>query len=264
LPILAGLLMLAGLGTIVYFLRQRGSQRYATAGHSRYASPLDDVGYVPPVEREALPQPRHDPVPDQRTIPASRKPLPTTLIPKSDTPTPPSAPVGIVSTALRPWLEVELTPDRALVDDDGAAIAFDVTLFNSGAAPARDVSIEACLLNAGSRQDHDLSDFFDRPRSGTDTIPVIAPQSRIPLRTAVKLKRTEIHEYEVEGRKLFMPLVAVSTRYRWSSGEGQTGAGFLVGRGQEAQAKLAPLRIDQGARSWKGLGARRYEKGLRR
>ena len=29
-------------------------------------------------------------------------------------------------------------------------------------------------------------------------------------------------------------------------------------------APLAPLRVDQGARSWAGLGARRYEKGLRR
>ncbi len=174
------------------------------------------------------------------------------------------APIGIVSTSLRPWLEVELTPDRALVDDDGAAIAFDVTLFNSGAAPARDVSIETCLLNAGARQDNDLSDFFGRPRPSTDTIPVIAPQSRVPLRTAVKLKRSDIHEYEVEGRKLFMPLVAISTRYRWSSGEGQTGAGFLVGRGKEEEARLSPLRTDQGTRSWKGLGARRYEKGLRR
>lgn len=150
-----------------------------------------------------------------------------------------------------------------MVDDNGAAIAFNVTLFNSGAAPARDVSIEACLLNAGGRQDNDLSDFFGRPRSQADTIPLINPQARIPLRTAVRLTRDEIHEYEVDGRKLFMPLVAISTRYRWSNGEGQTGAGFMIGRGQAEADKLAPLRTDQGTRTWDGLGARRYEKGLR-
>jgi hypothetical protein len=200
-----------------------------------------------------------------------RRPLPTTLRPKHDAPitgavttrAPSAKPPGIVASSLRPWIEVELSPDRALVDENGAAIAFNVTLFNSGSAPARDVSIEACLLNAGARQDAELSEFYKKPRDGTDSIPLIAPQSRVPLRTAVKIPREMIHEYEVEGRKLFMPMVAVSTRYRWSSGEGQTGVSFLVGKGQEEQARLAPLRVDQGARSWKGLGARRYEKGLR-
>ena len=66
--------------------------------------------------------------------------------------------------------EVELSPDRALVDDNGAAIAFNVTLFNSGSAPARDVSIETCLLNAGAKQDAELSEFYKRPRAGTDAI----------------------------------------------------------------------------------------------
>ena len=74
---------------------------------------------------------------------------------------------GIVATGLRPWIDVELAPDRALVDDEGAAIAFDVTLFNSGSAPARDVIVEARLLNAGARQDVELSDFLPRsPRAG--------------------------------------------------------------------------------------------------
>jgi len=159
---------------------------------------------------------------------------------------------------------VELEPDRALLDENGAAIAFNVTLVNSGSAPARDVSIEACLLNAGAKQDVELTEFYQRPRKDSDSIPIIAPQSRIPLRTAVKIPREMIQEYEVEGRKLFMPMVAVSTRYRWSSGEGQTGVSFLVGKGREEEERLAPFRVDQGARSWKGLGARRYEKGLRR
>ena len=61
-----------------------------------------------------------------------------------------------------------------------------------------------------------------------------------------------------------MPLVAISVRYRWSNGEGQSAVGVLVGQGTEGQEKLAPLRIDLGARSWNGLGVRRYEKGVRR
>ena len=264
---IAALLFAAGGAAVYWFLRYGRSASPAYAGgHARnHARPEP----APTQPRKPLPQAATAPLADE---PIVRRPMPTTFRPKPDAPvsgavttSAPAAtnPLGIVASSLRPWIEVELSPDRALVDDNGAAIAFNVTLFNSGSAPARDVSIETCLLNAGAKQDAELSEFYKRPRAGTDAIPVIAPQSRVPLRTAVKIPRDMIHEYEVEGRKLFMPMVAVSTRYRWSSGEGQTGVSFLVGKDQEEQARLAPLRIDQGSRSWKGLGVRRYEKGLR-
>lgn len=264
---IAALLIAGGAAAVYWFLRHSGGRRAFAGGYraGHPASPLDSLKPSPrpePLARAATPSPHG----------SAAMPAPATLRPKPDAPvssappaaSPPPKPVGIVASSLRPWIDVELTPDRALVDDNSAAIAFNVTLVNSGSAPARDVSIEACLLNAGARQDVELSDFYQRPTSSSDSIPMIAPMARVPLRTAVKLPREMIHEYEVEGRKLFMPMVAVSTRYRWSSGEGQTGASFLVGKGQDQQDRLAPLRIDQGSRSWQGLGARRYEKGLRR
>ena len=174
----------------------------------------------------------------------------------------PIIPGGIVSTGLRPWIDIELTPDRALLDAQGTAIAFELTLLNSGSAAARDVIVEARLLNAGARQDVELSAFFAEISPG-DPIPQIAPYARIPLRSAVRLTREDIREYEIEGRKLFVPLLAVNVRYRWSSGEGQSAAGFLIGQGGEDKDKLAPLRLDKGDRSWNGLGVRRYEKGIR-
>ena len=260
-------LLFAGGAAVVYWYLRHGRERAAMAGGYR-------AGYA--TRPVAAPQPAPSPALLPRAAapaqePLAQRPLPTTLRPKPDAPVsspppaaPPVKPVGIVASSLRPWIDVELKPDRALVDDNGAAIAFNVTLVNSGSAPARDVSIEACLLNAGTRQDAELSEFYLRPKKSSDSIPVIAPMARVPLRTAVKIPREMIHEYEVEGRKLFMPMVAVSTCYRWSSGEGQTGASFLVGKGQDAEERLAPLRIDQGNRSWQRLGARRYEKGLRR
>jgi hypothetical protein len=85
----------------------------------------------------------------------------------------------------------------------------------------------------------------------------------VTLKSAVRLPRAAVQEYEVEGRKMFIPMVAVNSRYRWSSGEGQSAASFMVGRAADEHAKLGPLRLDQGARGWKGLAARRYEKGIR-
>ena len=300
LPWLAALLFAIGAGAVFYFVRGKRTERYATAegvDFERVLAPepaqRTPVSAPVPAQRRpeppprVAPQPRHDPVPPRRESDGNvttgnvttRKPLPTTLMPKPAVAPPdilvppaakeePAAPPadggGIVSTSLRPWIEVELSAERAMIDDDGAAIAFDVVLSNAGSAPARDVTVETQLLNAGVQQDVELSAFFGTSERASDPIPIIAPYSRISLRSAVRIPRDKIREYEVEGRKLFMPMVAVSTRYRWSSGEGQTGAGFLVGKGQESADRLAPLRIDQGSKSWKGLGVRRYEKGLRR
>ncbi len=270
LPWIVALLAVAGMA-FMYFGRQRRAQ---PAGHS----PID-LG-----QRELPdPAPRPDPVPRAAPVPAAaaggaRKPLPTNLMPSpaaaprtaprtlSDPPVQPRpdpiVPGGIVSTGLRPWIDIDLSPDRALLDAQGTAIAFELTLFNAGSAAARDVVIEARLLNAGASQDVELSAFF-AAISTSDPIPQIAPYARIPLRSAVRLNRDAIREYEIEGRKLFVPLIAVNVRYRWSSGEGQSAAGFLVGQSGEGKEKLAPLRIDKGDRSWNGLGVRRYEKGLR-
>ncbi len=267
LPWIVALLAVAGMA-VMYFGRQR---RPLGASAGAGASAIDIT------RREAPePAPRPDPVPrGPASTPGvaggARKPLPTNLMPPPAAPRPtpsikprpdPIVPGGIVSTGLRPWIDIELTPDRALLDDQGTAIAFELTLFNAGSAAARDVVIEARLLNAGASQDIEMSAFFAEISPG-DPIPQIAPYARIPLRSAVRLSRAEIREYEIEGRKLFVPLIAVSVRYRWSSGEGQSAAGFLVGQGGEGKEKLAPLRLDKGDRSWKGLGVRRYEKGLR-
>lgn len=264
LPWLIGLLAVVG-GGLLWFVRQRRQGKRATVGNV----PIDIVRAPDPAP-VPVPTATFAPRPDPTPPPGARKPLPTTLMPPPPQPAPaqsradPIIPGGIVSTALRPWIDVELSPDRALLDASGAAIAFEVVLYNSGSAAARDVIIEAKLLNAGASQDVELSAFFTSEGTVSDPIPQIVPYGRIPLRSAVRLPREAISEYEYEGRKLFMPLVAISVRYRWSTGEGQSAAGFLVGQGSEGQDKLAPLRIDRGDRSWNGLGARRYEKGVRR
>ena len=258
LPWIAALLLLAG-GTVIYFgvQRQKGRQAAAVAADfARIAKPQPNSAHMP-AARSAEPLVRR-PAPQ----PTPRAPAPSGAVTSSLRASP--QPAGVVAASLRPWIELELEPSQALVSDEHAAIAFDVTLFNSGSAPARDVAVEACLINAGQQQDVQLSEFYASPGEVHDKIPMVEPLTRITLKSAVRLTRAAIQEYEVEGRKLFMPMVAISSRYRWSSGEGQSGASFLVGSAANDSAKLAPLRLDQGARGWKSLAARRYEKGIRR
>ena len=257
LPWIAALLVL-GAGAVVYFGRRGRRDRYAAAGVSDFveAPQPQPQPVAPPLRRAPTPPPQAE-----RPRPAPQ-PTPQGAVVSSLRPA--SAPPGVVTSGLRPWIELELEPSRALVTDEQAAIAFDVTLFNSGSAPARDVAVEARLINAGQQQDVELSQFYTSDSTAKDKIPTVAPLSKITLKSAVRLPRSAVQEYEVEGRKLFMPMVAVNSRYRWSSGEGQSAASFLVGPAANDSGKLAPLRLDQGKRGWRSLAARRYEKGIRR
>jgi hypothetical protein len=171
-------------------------------------------------------------------------------------------PAGLVTTRLRPWLDIEFSPGRCVVENDKATIQFDVAVFNSGSAPARDVLIEASMFNAGPAQDQEIGAFFAHPVATGDRIPAIPPMRRVALKSNVSLTREQLRQYEVGGRKLFVPLVGLNALYRWSGGEGQTSASYVVGRDMEGE-KMAPLRLDLGPRIFRGLGARQHNVAVR-
>jgi hypothetical protein len=150
-----------------------------------------------------------------------------------------------------------------VVTDDAATVHFDVTLFNSGSAPARDVLVEGQMFNAGPEQDRELGIFFDRPMAKGETIPEIAPLTRVELKSAVALPRAQLKEYEVEGRKLFVPILGFNAHYRFGSSQGQTSASFIVGRGGDDGSKMAPIRLDLGPRIFRGLSQRQHSAGVR-
>jgi hypothetical protein len=168
-----------------------------------------------------------------------------------------------VATRLRPWLEIEFTPGRCVVEGDKATIQFDVAVFNSGSAPARDVLVEASMFNAGPTQDEEIGAFFAHPVAEGDRIPAIPPLKRIALKSAVSLTGDQLRQFEVAGKRIFVPLVGFNALYRWSGGEGQTSASYLVGRDNDGE-KMAPLRLDLGPRVFRGLGAREHSVRLRK
>ena len=229
-------LILLGAGAGYYAWRQQSQSRYATAGGTA----------------NAFASPEPSPAPQ----PLSRAPAPRPA-------TPPASPSGIVSTRLRPWLEIEFSPGRCVVEEDKATIQFDIAVFNSGSAPARDVLIEASMFNAGPTQDQEIGAFFAHPVAKGERIPAIPPLKRVALKSAVSLSREQMRQFEVAGRRLFVPLVGFNALYRWSGGDGQTSASYLVGRDTNGE-KMAPLRLDLGPRVFRGLGARQHNVGVRR
>ena len=211
---------------------------------------------------DLLVQPEPQPPPAPK--PAPRVPPP----PPAATPRPlaeaakPKAPAGIVSSRLRPSLEIGVQPLRCVVDDSQVTIEFELDLFNAGSAPARAVLAEATLFNPGATQEQELSAFFSNPVGAGNRLDAIPPLKRITLTSQVVAPRAAIQEYELAGRKSFVPVIAFNALYEWSGGKGQTSAAYLVGR-ETAGDKLGPVRLDQGAREVRKLGARALPTALR-
>ena len=226
--LLAALVLGAGAG----FLFWRNRSRHAFAGGPRVDA------FVPPQTAPAPP-------------PAAP---PTALVPAPPKSPPPSIP-GLVSTRLRPWVEIGMHPLRCVVDDDRVTVEFELELFNSGSAPARAVLAEATLFNAGPEQERSVRAFFENPVGQGERIIAIPPLKRFHVKTQVTVGRDQVQPYEIEGRQVFVPVIAFNALYRWSSGEGQTSASYLLGRDTRGE-KLAPFRLDLGPRIFRGLGAR--------
>jgi hypothetical protein len=244
LPLLPWLLAAAALGAGAAFLFWRNRGRHAFAGGHEVDA------YVSP---QPAPAPRSKPAP---------APAPATAPAPAPAPGPAAA-VGIVSTRLRPWIELGFKPLRCVLDEAKMTFEFELELFNSGSSTARDVLIEATLFNAGPTQERDIADFFAKPVGQGQRIAAIPPLQRMSLRTEVAAPRSRLQLFEVAGRQVIVPLISFNALYRWSSSEGQTSVSLLLGRETKSE-KLAPFRIDLGPRIFRGLGSRPLPQFIRK
>lgn len=245
-------LLAAGGAALWYFRRQRGGYAFAGAGAGGSAfefSPSPQPSPAPPAPPRAQPAPP----------PVTRAPVPAA----APSPPPATAPVGIISTRLRPWLELEFQPLAAVVDAEKGEIEFQINVYNSGSAPARDVLVEASLFNAGTDQDEVIGQFFARPAGPGDRVPMIPPLQRMEFRHRVKLPRDQLRLFDVEGRSLFVPIVGFNAHYRWSGGDGQSSVSYIVGRNTDGQ-KMAPFQVGDGPKAFRGLGAREHTLTVRK
>jgi hypothetical protein len=201
----------------------------------------------PQFEAFSAPEPAPAPVPPARPAPPRR--------------VEPSIP-GIVTTRLRPWIEIGFHPIRFVVEEEQVAIEFDLELLNSGSVAAQAVLLEATLLNASANQDQELGAFFANPVGEGERIVVIQPLKRITVRSQVAVGREHVQVFELGGRRVCVPLIAMNALYRWSGGEGQTSVSYLLGRDIKGE-KMAPFRLDLGPRLFRGVGARALPSGLR-
>ena len=228
-----------GAGGAFLFWRSRSRQAFAGGPH---------------LDLFSAPEPSPTPAPP----PKAKAPAPARVQPRAA----PPVPGGVVSTRLRPWVEIALQPLRCIVEDTRVTFEFELDIFNSGNAPARDVLVEASVFNAGPTQEQDIGAFFAHPAAQGERIAAIPPLQRMTLRSQVVAPRENVQVLEIAERQVCIPLIAFNALYRWSAGEGQTSASYLLGRDTKS-AKMAPFRLDLGPRIFRGVGARLLPVGMR-
>lgn len=170
--------------------------------------------------------------------------------------------IGLVSTRLRPQIDLHFRPNRCLIDEENFIIEFELGLFNGGNAPARAILVEASFINAGPDPEAQIQAFYANPVGDGGRAATLAPNKPMVIRNKLVTPRSQIREFEVGGRKVFVPLVAFNALYRWSTGEGQTSLSFMLGRDIKGD-KLAPFRLDMTGREFRSIGRLKLEPELR-
>jgi len=249
-PWLIGVLFAAIVGA---FFLLRGRSRRAFAGGTGldlFAAP-ESAPQQAPRAPQPKPTPPSAPRPEAKSLPAGGV-VSTGL-----------RHTGVVSTSLRPWLDVAIQPLRCIVDESKVTIEFELELYNSGTAAARAILVEAMAFNAGPTQDQEIGAFFDKPTGEGDRIDAIPPLQRISLRTQVVAPRENVIVLDAGGRQVFVPLIAFNALYGWNGREGQTSVSYLLGRETDAE-KMAPFRVDLGPRQYRKVGAHPLPTGIRK
>ncbi len=221
----------------------------AFGGYRKFRGSAEETAEEVPAP-EPAPEPRPQPVAAPRPAPAPA-------------PQPAAAPApdgGLVGIQMRPWLELEFRPERAVATLTEASVQFELVIRNRGNAPARNIRIEARMFNAGPEQEQEIGAFYAEPiRERTPpSVPLIPPRDQVQFRTAVTMPKELVREVTVAGRRLFIPTVAFNVVYDWGANKsGQTSMSYVVGREAETPTeKMGAFRLDLGPRLYRSVGQR--------
>jgi hypothetical protein len=163
-----------------------------------------------------------------------------------------------VPSAPRPWLELDIVPERAAATEHEVYVRYALTLTNKGDSDAVNIRIDPRLFNAGA--EGEMMAFFQGPIHDLSGSPHIAipPGRSLKLNAQVGMPNTELREIEMGGRRIFVPMVAINVAYDWAGGgTGRTSRSWLVGREAENPTeKMGPFRLDLGPRIYRSVGRR--------
>jgi hypothetical protein len=161
----------------------------------------------------------------------------------------------------RARLEVAFVPERAVATDKETIVHYDLVLRNVGEDSARNIRIDTRMFNASAQAA--VAAFLKGPiheQSGSPLVRV-APGEELKLGSQIAMPKEQVRGIEVQGRSIFVPIVAINVAYDWgvegTPGTGRTSMSWLVGREPETPSdKMGPFRLDVGPRVYRSVGQR--------
>ena len=183
-------------------------------------------------------------------LPTRSEPPPPPAAPPTHTLTPLSSPPAsppssAAASSARATLDIEFRPKRAGTNLLSAAVEYEILVTNTGVAPARGVAADVRILSAGAEQDGIIRALFANPIEKSGIAPFDVPPGETAILGGMAMMPKEtLSVMTVEGRALFVPVLAVNLLYEWEGGSGQTATSYVIGIDRGEGAKLAPFRVD--------------------
>jgi len=244
------------LGWLTYLWLRRREEVADEPAPERHARTVFDLGaadtppalpprpVAPPLAPTVPP-----PAPAQPAPPSQPEPLTAAPSLAEAAPMPMESPVATQRVSARAKLDVELKLKRAGTNLLSAAVEYQILVTNSGDVPARLVTTDVRILTAGAEQDAVLKALFAAPIEKPVTVPFdVSPGATATLDGMAMMPREMLNVMTVEGRTLFIPVLAINLLYEWDGGSGQTATSYVIGIDRGEGAKLAPFRLDGASR----------------
>ena len=199
------------------------------------------------------PLPRKDPL-NARPADAGTRPAPT-----APPPVPPSVVLRAPAAAPR-LVSMEFVPENAVVSFTSLNIQGKLHIANPGNAATDELALRTVLISASSDQQGQMDNFFKDPGQNA-AMPLVAIEAgdsiTVPLKIGVSL--SALQAFSLQEKTMLAPILLAKLVAPSQDGTEQEIVRLVCMIGREAnppRAKMGPLRLDQGPRSFDHLGQR--------
>jgi hypothetical protein len=179
-----------------------------------------------------------------------------------DTPAPVlAAPVPTPAIPVKkPRITLDFIPEKATISFTTLTIKGQLRLINDGDAPAMNMELRAGLISASAQQEAAISAFnADTAQIPAETIGEAKPGERIGMAIEMSVPLTDMQSFPLGEKQLFVPIMVANLSYRGGGNGGNETTQIACMIGREASppaARMGPLRLDLGPRSFTPLGQR--------